>query len=86
MTSIAVCCTLYIPTPTMAERLIDLARLTIYGVPGIVTDLPNMFKKDATMWLARLDIAIRFEHLPPATQLRAIVEDWDYVRITREVF
>jgi len=81
--------TLFVKVPispeskTPAECLIDLAE-SILGIPGLIREVPT-WAQDSVQ-LARADIAIRFTRLPPATRLRAIVEEWDYIRITREVF
>lgn len=69
-------------TETVAERLIDLAWVIRHPI-GLLVEL-NQPMTD--LELARMRLSLAFDRLSPATKVRAIVEEWDYARVIREVY
>lgn len=67
---------------TLAEFLLATARATRRPKDKLI-----IIRGDVTgTALARILLAHDFARLPKATQLRAIVEHWDHLRITLETY
>ena len=70
--------------PTVAEALLQLARAIKQNPGKLVLDFPeHMCQADA---LARADLALRFEKLPPDVRFRAMVENWTFSQCKQQVF
>ena len=73
------CC----PRGTIAEKLLDMAKAIQYPRDQLVLAPSESLHNGA---LGRVATAIQFTHLSPAKRMMAIVEDWDYCRIVREIY
>lgn len=67
---------------TTAERLLLLAREVLYPKQHLIQ--PHAAMDDAL--IARVRMAIEFYRADKGLQLRAIVEDWSYMQIVREMY
>lgn len=68
----------------MAETLIELAN-EFNRINCLLTTLPKIIL-DNPGAIDRLVVALKFKKLPPVIQFRAMVEDWEYSTIKRQVY